>query len=50
MLDAFADRLHLQNEYVVNLISENVHVILPIVFGALYSNSKSHWNRQIHNL
>lgn len=39
-----------QNEYVVNLISENNHVILPIVFGALYSNSKSHWNRQIHNL
>lgn len=38
------------NEYVVNLISENNHVILPIVFGALYSNSKSHWNRQIHNL
>lgn len=34
----------------VNLISENNHVILPIVFGALYSNSKSHWNRQIHNL
>ena len=34
----------------MNLISENNHIILPIVFGALYSNSKSHWNRQIHNL
>ena len=39
-----------QNEYVVNLIGENITTILPLVFGALYSNSKSHWNRQIHNL
>jgi serine/threonine-protein phosphatase 2A regulatory subunit B' len=33
------------NEYIVNLMSENVSVILPIVFPALYRNSKSHWNR-----
>ncbi|MCO5573880.1 hypothetical protein L7F22_027655 [Adiantum nelumboides] len=33
------------NEYIVNLIGDNVQVILPIVFAALYQNSKSHWNR-----
>lgn len=33
------------NEYIVNLIGDNVQVILPIVFSALYQNSKSHWNR-----
>ncbi|KAL7754256.1 serine/threonine-protein phosphatase 2A 56 kDa regulatory subunit delta isoform [Sorochytrium milnesiophthora] len=38
------------NEYIVNLISENVNTILPIMFPALYKNSKSHWNRTIHGL
>lgn len=38
------------NEYIVNLISDNVHVILPLVFDALYTNSKMHWSRQIHQL
>ncbi|EPQ30407.1 uncharacterized protein PFL1_01933 [Pseudozyma flocculosa PF-1] len=38
------------NEYIVNLIGDNVQVILPIVFSALYQNSKSHWNRTIHGL
>ncbi|ORZ33572.1 phosphatase 2A regulatory B subunit-domain-containing protein [Catenaria anguillulae PL171] len=38
------------NEYIVNLISENVSVILPIMFASLYRNSKSHWNRTIHGL
>ncbi|KAI8893891.1 protein phosphatase 2 regulatory subunit B, gamma isoform, isoform CRA_c [Globomyces pollinis-pini] len=38
------------NEYINNLISENVNVILPIMFPALYRNSKSHWNRTIHGL
>ena len=33
------------NEYIVNLISENANVILPIIFASLYRNSKSHWNR-----
>jgi serine/threonine-protein phosphatase 2A regulatory subunit B' len=33
------------NEYIVNLMSDNMSVILPIVFPALYQNSKSHWNR-----
>ncbi|SYW82378.1 related to B56-delta regulatory subunit of protein phosphatase 2A [Ustilago bromivora] len=38
------------NEYIVNLIGDNVQVILPIVFSALYQNSKAHWNRTIHGL
>eukprot|EP01086_Lenisia_limosa_P015146 TRINITY_DN4750_c0_g1_i2.p1 TRINITY_DN4750_c0_g1~~TRINITY_DN4750_c0_g1_i2.p1 ORF type:complete len:563 (-),score=164.13 TRINITY_DN4750_c0_g1_i2:89-1777(-) len=38
------------NEYVVTLIAENAEVILPIVFSALYKNSKTHWNRSIHPL
>ncbi|GAA5987578.1 hypothetical protein JCM11641_005366 [Rhodosporidiobolus odoratus] len=38
------------NEYIVNLIGENIHVILPIVYPALHNNSNGHWNRQIHNL
>jgi len=27
-----------------------VAVVLPIIFPALYVNSRSHWNRQIHSL
>ncbi|KIJ44012.1 hypothetical protein M422DRAFT_60177 [Sphaerobolus stellatus SS14] len=38
------------NEYIVNLISDNMAVVLPIVFPALYQNSKSHWNRTIHGM
>ncbi|GAA5868664.1 hypothetical protein JCM1840_004349 [Sporobolomyces johnsonii] len=38
------------NEYIVNLIGENIHVILPIVYPSLFVNSNGHWNRQIHNL
>lgn len=33
------------NEYIVNLMGDNIAVILPIVFPALYQNSKTHWNR-----
>ena len=32
------------NEYVVNLIEENSHVVLPIMFDSLYRISKEHWN------
>ena len=35
------------NEYIVNLMSDNMAVVLPIVFPALYQNSKSHWNRYV---
>ncbi|KAI0690040.1 protein phosphatase 2A regulatory B subunit [Cytidiella melzeri] len=40
--------LYWNNEYIVNLMSDNLPVILPIVFPALYTNSRSHWNRTIH--
>merc|ERR1712127_574926 len=38
------------NEYIMSLISDNASVILPIMFPALYKNSKSHWNKTIHGL
>ncbi|KHJ91587.1 protein phosphatase 2A regulatory B subunit [Oesophagostomum dentatum] len=38
------------NEYVMSLIGENASVILPIMFPALYKNSKTHWNKTIHGL
>ncbi|KAJ7582785.1 phosphatase 2A regulatory B subunit-domain-containing protein [Mycena floridula] len=42
--------LYWNNEYVVNLMSDNLATVLPIVFPALYTNSKSHWNRTIHGM
>ncbi|XP_064412698.1 serine/threonine-protein phosphatase 2A 56 kDa regulatory subunit delta isoform isoform X2 [Latimeria chalumnae] len=38
------------NEYIMSLISDNAARILPIMFPALYKNSKSHWNKTIHGL
>ncbi|XP_061545247.1 serine/threonine-protein phosphatase 2A 56 kDa regulatory subunit delta isoform isoform X2 [Phycodurus eques] len=38
------------NEYIMSLISDNAAGILPIMFPALYKNSKSHWNKTIHGL
>ncbi|BEI82081.1 hypothetical protein CcaverHIS002_0212410 [Cutaneotrichosporon cavernicola] len=38
------------NEYIVNLMGEHIAIILPIVFPALYQNSKQHWNRTIHSM
>eukprot|EP00002_Diphylleia_rotans_P004696 TRINITY_DN1359_c0_g6_i1.p1 TRINITY_DN1359_c0_g6~~TRINITY_DN1359_c0_g6_i1.p1 ORF type:complete len:462 (+),score=87.31 TRINITY_DN1359_c0_g6_i1:460-1845(+) len=38
------------NEYIAGLIEDNRQVILPIIFGSLFKNSKSHWNTSIHNL
>lgn len=35
------------NEYFCNLVSDNVEIILPIMFAPLYENSKGHWNRQV---
>jgi serine/threonine-protein phosphatase 2A regulatory subunit B' len=37
--------LYWNNEYLINLMTENLSTILPIVFPALYMNSRSHWNR-----
>ncbi|KAJ3606373.1 hypothetical protein NHX12_025894 [Muraenolepis orangiensis] len=38
------------NEYIMSLISDNAARILPIMFPALYRNSKTHWNKTIHGL
>ncbi|XP_071447342.1 serine/threonine-protein phosphatase 2A 56 kDa regulatory subunit gamma isoform isoform X2 [Hetaerina americana] len=38
------------NEYIMSLINDNAATILPIMFPALYRNSKSHWNKTIHGL
>lgn len=35
------------NEYIVSLIEENNHVIMGIMFPALYRISKEHWNQTI---
>ena len=40
--------LYWNNEYIVNLMSENMGTILPIVFPALYTNSRQHWNRYVY--
>ena len=34
----------------MSLISDNAATILPIMFPALYKNSKNHWNKTIHGL
>ena len=33
------------NEYIMSLIGDNANTILPIMFPALYRNTKSHWNK-----
>ena len=38
------------NEYFCNLVSDNVEIILPIMFAPLYENSKGHWNRYFLSL
>ncbi|KAK0428717.1 hypothetical protein QR680_010968 [Steinernema hermaphroditum] len=37
------------NDYIMAMVDNNVEVILPIMFPALYKNSK-HWNKTIHAL
>merc|ERR1712060_636687 len=38
------------NDYIVKLINQNRHVLFPIIIGALYKNSKHHWNSAVHGL
>ncbi|XP_063991917.1 serine/threonine-protein phosphatase 2A 56 kDa regulatory subunit gamma isoform-like isoform X2 [Diachasmimorpha longicaudata] len=38
------------NEYIMSLISDNYSFILPIMYPALYKNSRNHWNKTIHGL
>merc|ERR1712056_164552 len=38
------------NDYIVKLINQNRHALFPIIIGALYKNSKQHWNNAVHGL
>jgi len=38
------------NDYIVNLINQNRHALFPMIIGALYKNSKQHWNSAVHGL
>jgi len=38
------------NDYIVKLINQNRHVLFPMIIGALYKNSKQHWNSAVHGL
>ncbi|KAF3441954.1 hypothetical protein FNV43_RR15870 [Rhamnella rubrinervis] len=47
-----AERAHLlwNNEHVLNLVTHNHQVILPLVFSALERNTRNHWNQAVLNL
>jgi serine/threonine-protein phosphatase 2A regulatory subunit B' len=36
------------NDYIVSLVAQNRHTILPVVFAALQRNARSHWNAAVH--
>lgn len=38
------------NEYIVQLVSQHRHQVVPLVVGALEHNAKHHWNPAVHNL
>ncbi|KAI3379784.1 hypothetical protein SNEBB_007796 [Seison nebaliae] len=38
------------NDYIMTLVTDNSKEIVPIMFPALYRNSKTHWNKTIHGL
>merc|ERR1719159_1898227 len=38
------------NDYIVKLINQNRQELFPIITGALYKNSKQHWNSAVHAL
>lgn len=38
------------NEHVLNLVSQNHQVILPLVYPALERNARNHWNQAVLNL
>ena len=38
------------NEYIAAMISDNIAVILPILYPSLFEITKSHWNPQIVQL
>ncbi|KAG8657424.1 serine/threonine protein phosphatase 2A 57 kDa regulatory subunit B' kappa isoform isoform X1 [Manihot esculenta] len=47
-----AERAHflLNNERILNLIAQNRHVIVPLLFSALERNTQNHWNQAVLNL
>merc|ERR1712113_679784 len=38
------------NDYIVKLINQNRHALFPMITGALYKNSKQHWNNTVNGL
>ncbi|XP_043693794.1 serine/threonine protein phosphatase 2A 59 kDa regulatory subunit B' gamma isoform-like [Telopea speciosissima] len=38
------------NDHIINLITQNRKVILPIIFPALERNTRSHWNQAVQSL
>jgi serine/threonine-protein phosphatase 2A regulatory subunit B' len=38
------------NDYIVSLVAQNRHLVLPVVFGALERNARTHWNAAVHGL
>ncbi len=38
------------NEYIVSLVAQFRHEVLPMVFGPLQENANSHWNPAVHGL
>jgi len=38
------------NDYIVKLINQNRQELFPVIIGALYNNSKQHWNSAVHGL
>merc|ERR1719517_210784 len=38
------------NDYIVKLINQNRQDLFPVIIGALYKNSKQHWNSAVHGL
>ena len=38
------------NDYIVNLVAQHRHVLLPVCFGALEKNAMNHWNPVVGGL
>lgn len=38
------------NDHVVNLITQNQAIILPLIFTSLEKNTRNHWNQAVHSL
>ena len=47
VLELNTEVTNLAPRYIMSLISDNAATILPIMFPALYRNSKNHWNKVV---